>query len=135
MGKVKTRTTTEAIGYKCRDDALEAMEKEENMSMLDSKYGRPDELRKARKIVQAIKPGMVVKALVYKFTYRGTVLGYSRTNKGWVMGLLLCSGKVKDVSIDPRDWFDGGETNFVETGGTIYVIFKHGYRRVIEPIK
>ena len=133
MGKVKTRTTTEAIGYHCQEDALKAIYDEENDAMLSSRYDRPDELRKVRKVVETLKTGMQIRATVYKFTYNGTVLGYKRSNKGWMMGLLLCSGKVKDVSIDPRNWWEGDETTFVEVGNTVYVIFKHGYRLVLEP--
>lgn len=51
------------------------------------------------------------------------------------MGLLLCSGKVKDVSIDPLHWFEGDETTFVHVGETVYAIFNHGYRLVLEPKK
>lgn len=134
MKKSTVKTTTEAIGYMCQKDALTAMYHEENNHMLRSQYGRPDELRKARKIVSAFKSGTFVKALVYKFNYRGTVLGYRRSGRGWVMGLLLCSGKVKDISIDPARWFDGEKTHFALIEKTMYVIFKHGYRLVIEPI-
>ena len=134
MKKSTVKTTTDAIGYMCQDDALKAMYNEENNSMLKSRFFRPDELRKTRKIVNAIKTGVFVKATIFKFTYQGTCLGYKRTPKGWVMGLLLCSGKVKDVSIDPNRWFDGEKTTFVEVDRTVYVIFKHGYRLVLEPI-
>lgn len=133
MGKIKTKTTTEAIGYMCQKDALEAIYNEENNAMLASRYDRPDELRKVRKVVDTIKNGMFVKATVYKFTYRGTVLGFKRGNKGWMMGLLLCSGSVKEVSIDPRNWFEGDETTYTVVDKTVYVIFKHGYRLVLEP--
>jgi hypothetical protein len=110
------------------------MYREENNSMLKSRFYRPDEIRKARKVVNAIKTGQFVKATIYKFTYEGTCLGYKHTPRGWVMGLLLCSGKVKDVSIDPSRWFDGENAHFVEVDRTVYVIFNHGYRLVLEPI-
>ena len=134
MGKVKTRSTTEAIGYKSQDDALEAIYKEENLSMLERGYDRPDELRKVRRVVQNIRGGIQVRALIFRFNCAGTVLGYRRTKKGWMMGLLLKSGRVKEVSIDPKNWFEGDETEFVESSGIVYAIYHCGYRLVIEPI-
>jgi hypothetical protein len=50
------------------------------------------------------------------------------------MGMLLKSGSVKDVSIDPRDWFDGEKTVFVYCGKTVYAIYRHGYRLALEPV-
>jgi len=88
-----------------------------------------------RRVVNSIRTGMVIRATIYRFTYQGTVLGYKRTKRGWMMGLLLCSGTVKDVSIDPKHWFAGDETTFVNVEQTVYVIFHHGYRLVLEPKK
>jgi hypothetical protein len=109
-------------------------EKYEEVSQDRSRYGRPDELRKARKIVNVFKTGTFVRATVYKYVYCGTVLGYKKFNSGWKMGLLLNSGKVKDVSIDPVRWFDGEDSHFTVVDKTVYVIFNHGYRLVIEPV-
>lgn len=135
MRKKSTKTTTEAIGYMCPKDALDRSYTQENLSCLTGKFGRPDELRKVRVVMENIKPGVTVRALICKYTYTGTVLGYRYNGRrGWVMGLLLQSGSVKDVSIDPRDWFDGENTHFTHSGKTVYAIYKHGYRLAIEQI-
>ena len=119
----------------CPKDAIDLSETQENMSCLFGRIGRSDELRKVRTFMYHIRPGVLVRALVCKYNYEGTVLGYKYNGRrGWMMGLLLKSGAVKDVSIDPRDWFGGESTTFVNCGAIVYAIYKHGYRLVVEPV-
>ncbi len=92
---------TKEIGYLNQKDAVAAMEREDNMAILKARFGRCDEISKMRKIVDTIKPGLQIRALCFKYTYEGTVLGYARREKGWVMAMILArSGKVKEVFID-----------------------------------
>lgn len=130
------KTTTEAIGYLTQEDAIRVIERESNLSFLKVHYKgttRSTELSKVTKVVENIKQGMQVKAQVFRYIYKGVVLGYAKKSRGWVMALLLQSGSVKEVSIDPRDWFRGDETTYVCVEKVVYVIFHKGYRLVIDP--
>ena len=119
------------LGYYNGKDAWAKMDREESLAWADGRIGRPAQLSNAKKFTERFSPGQHVRCTLRYKTYKGTVLGFRRHRyRGWMMGLLLDSGRIKEVTIDPKgyessDYLEDFEWLVDPNGTTISILSSH----------
>jgi hypothetical protein len=103
----KTVHSVQEMGYFDQKTARDAIIIEENRAIAEG-IGIPrcSELREVAKFMNLYRQGIVLSVTLRNRSFRGTLLGYRRhQTRGWVMGILkIKSGKIKDVTIDPKGY-------------------------------
>jgi len=96
------KVTMETIGYMDPAASEERLRHQEDHALLNSRFYRSESLCQVRKFFSKFRPGQFVRIVCPRHTIKGTVLGYRvHRSRGWVMGVLTKTGRIKDITIDP----------------------------------
>jgi hypothetical protein len=97
----------ETIGYMDPAVSEERLRQQEDHALLNSRFYRSESLSQVRKFFTKFRPGHCVRVICPRHTIQGTVLGYRvHKSRGWVMGVLTKTGRIKDITIDPLGYED-----------------------------